>query len=60
MIMDVIKDHLIYHVLKKKMTKDMLNALVSLYQSENINQKIILHNKLKSVEMIRLDLVIDS
>ena len=37
MIMDAIKDHLIPHVSKKKTEKDMFDALVNLYQSENIN-----------------------
>jgi hypothetical protein len=36
----------------------MFNALVSLYQSENINMKMILWNKLRSMEMSRLDTVI--
>jgi hypothetical protein len=37
--------------------KEMFDALVSLYQSENINRKMILHNKLRSVEMTRSDTV---
>jgi hypothetical protein len=53
MIMDAIKDHLIPHISKKKMVKEMFDALVGLYQSENINMKMILHNKLRSVEMTR-------
>jgi len=55
--MDVIKDHLIPHISEKKMTKEMFDALVGLYQSENINRKMILHNKLRSVEMTRSDTV---
>jgi hypothetical protein len=31
MILDAIKDHLIPHIFEKKMTKEMFNALVSLY-----------------------------
>jgi hypothetical protein len=57
MIMDAIKDHLIPHISEKKMTKEMFDALVSLYQSENINRKMILRNKLRSIEMIRSDSV---
>jgi hypothetical protein len=53
MIMDAIKDHLIPHISKKKTTKEMFDALVSLYQSENINKKMILQNKLKSIEMTK-------
>jgi hypothetical protein len=53
MILDAIKDHLIPHVSEKKTAKEMFDALVSLYQSENINRKIILQNKLRSIEMTR-------
>jgi hypothetical protein len=42
MIMGVVKDHLIPHISKKKMAKEMFDALVSLYQSGNINKKMIL------------------
>jgi hypothetical protein len=31
----------------------MLNSLVGLYYSENINRKMILRNKLRSIEMPR-------
>ena len=57
MIIDVIKHHSIPHVCKKKTTKEMVDALVSLYQSENINKNTILHNKLKFVEMNIFDTV---
>jgi hypothetical protein len=57
MIMDVVKDHLIPHISKKKTAKEMFDALVGLYQSENINKKMILLNKLRSIEMIRSDTV---
>ena len=53
MVMDAIKNNLIPHISKKKMTKEMFDAPVSLYQSENINRKIILLNILRSVEMTR-------
>jgi hypothetical protein len=49
MILDAIKDHLIAHVSKKKTTKETFDALVSLYQSQNINRKMILWNKLRSI-----------
>jgi hypothetical protein len=35
----------------------MFDALVSLYQSENINMKMILRNKIRSIEMTRSDSV---
>jgi hypothetical protein len=55
MIMDAIKDHLILHISEKKTAKDVFNALVGLNQSENINRNMILQNKLRSIEMIKLD-----
>jgi hypothetical protein len=51
--LDVVKDHLIPHLSKKKMTKEMLDALVSLYQRENINMNMILRSKLRSTQMSR-------
>jgi hypothetical protein len=57
MVLDAIKDHLIPHIFGKKTTKEMFDALVSLYQSENINRKMILRNKLRSTEMTRSNLV---
>jgi hypothetical protein len=42
MIMDAIKDHLIPHISQKKTTREMFDALVNLYQSDNINIKLIL------------------
>lgn len=50
-IMDAIKDHLVPHISEKKTAKEMFDALVSLYQSENINRKMILRNKPESIEM---------
>jgi hypothetical protein len=42
MIMDTIKDHLIPHITKNKTAKQMFDAPVGLYQSENININMIL------------------
>jgi hypothetical protein len=53
MILDAIKDQLIPHISKKKTAKEMFDALVSLYQSENINRKTILRNKLESIVMTK-------
>jgi 2-phosphoglycerate kinase len=56
-ILDAVKDHLIPHLSEKKTMKEMFDALVSLYQSENINKKMILWNKLRSIEMTRSNTV---
>jgi hypothetical protein len=54
-LLDSVKDHLIPHLNEKKMTKEMFDALVSLFQSKNMNRKMILRNKLRSVQMSRSD-----
>lgn len=56
-VMDAVKNYLIPHLSEKKMAKEMFDALVSLYQSENMNRKLILRNKFKSIEMTRSDSV---
>jgi len=45
-ILDSMKDNLIPHLSEKKMTKEMLDAMVSLFQSTNLNRKMVLRNKL--------------
>jgi hypothetical protein len=55
--LDAVKDHLIPHLSEKKTTKEMFDTLVSLYQSENINMKMVLRNKLRSTQMSRSDSV---
>jgi hypothetical protein len=57
MILDTIKDHFILCIFEKKTMTEMFDALVSLYQSENINKKMTLQNKLISIEMTRSDTV---
>jgi hypothetical protein len=57
MIMDAIKNHLIPHISEKKTKKETFDALVSLYKSENINRKMILQNKLRSIDMTKSDSV---
>jgi len=57
MILDAINDHLIPHVSKKKTVREMFDALVSLYQSQDINMKMVLRNKLRSIMMTRSDIV---
>jgi hypothetical protein len=54
-LLDSMKDHLIPHLTEKKMTKEMFDALVSLFQSKNMNRKMVLRNKLRSMQMSRYD-----
>jgi hypothetical protein len=54
-ILDAVKDHLIPHVAEKQSAKEMFKALVDLFQSDNLNRKMILRNKLRSIQMSRSD-----
>jgi hypothetical protein len=58
MILDAIKHHLIPCVSEKKTWKKIFDALVSLYQSRNINRMMLLQNKLKSIVMTKSNTVI--
>jgi hypothetical protein len=57
MIMDSIKDHLIPHIYDKNMMKEMFDNPVGLYHRKNINMKMILHNKLRYIEMTISDTI---
>jgi hypothetical protein len=50
-LLDSMKDHSIPHISKKNTTKDMHDALVVLYQSQNTNRKLILRHKIRFVGM---------
>jgi 2-phosphoglycerate kinase len=50
-ILEAIKDHLIPHVAEKTNSKDMFDALVSLFQSDNMSRKMILKTKLRESRM---------
>jgi hypothetical protein len=52
-ILDSLKDHLIPHLSYKKTNKEIFDALVGLFQSTNMNKKIVLINKLISMQMSR-------
>jgi hypothetical protein len=54
-ILDLVKDHLIPRLSKRKTTKDVFDALVGLFQSSNMNRKMILGNKIIYVHMSRFD-----
>jgi hypothetical protein len=54
-IMDSLKDHLIPHPSKKKKIKEMFDSLVGLFQSTNMNRKMVLRNRLIYVQMFRYD-----
>jgi hypothetical protein len=54
-LLDSMKDHLTPHLSEKKMAKEMVDALVSLFQRKNINRKMVLRNKHISMQMSRFD-----
>jgi hypothetical protein len=54
LILDSVKDHLIPH-LSDKRAKEMFDAMVRLFQRNNMNRKMVLKNKLRSMWMSRFD-----
>jgi hypothetical protein len=57
-IVDGVKDHIIPHLSGKKTAKDMWEALVKLYQSDNQSRKMLLREKLRSTKMAKGELVV--
>jgi hypothetical protein len=57
-IIDGVKDHIISHMSSKKTVKDMWEALVKLYPSDNQSRKMLLREKLKSTTMVRGESVV--
>ena len=47
------QDHTIPHLNEKKATKEIFDALVSLFQSKKMNRNMVLRNKIRSVQMSR-------
>jgi 2-phosphoglycerate kinase len=54
-IFEAINDYLIPHVVEKIRSKEMLDALVSLFQSDNRSRKMILKTKLRECIMSTSD-----
>ena len=48
-IIDFMKDRPILHLAKKKIVRETYKALVDPFQSNNMNRKMILRNKLRSI-----------
>jgi hypothetical protein len=48
-ILDLVKDHIIPHLSKNNMTKYMIDSLIGLFQSTNMNRNMVLRNRLKSM-----------
>ena len=56
-ILDAVKDHVIPHILSKAHGFQMWDALTGLFQSSNKNRKMVLREKLKSVQMVKGEVV---
>jgi hypothetical protein len=52
-ILDDVTDHLIPHMAEKHLAKEMFEALVDLFHSDNLNRNMILRNKLIYIQMSR-------
>jgi hypothetical protein len=50
-LLELVKDHLILHISKKKYAKEMYDALVSLYQNKNTSRFLHLKHQLQFVIM---------
>jgi uncharacterized membrane protein YgcG len=52
-ISDGVRDHIIPHVTGKALASQMWAALISLYESSNENRKMVLHERLRSIRMLK-------
>jgi hypothetical protein len=57
LLVDGVKDHILPHLFGKKTTKDMWEALVKLYQSENQSTNLLLRENPRSTKMDKGDSV---
>ena len=57
-ILDAVNDHVIPHILSKDRAHKMWDALIGLFQSSNENRKMVLREKLKSIKMVKGEVVI--
>ena len=52
-ILDAVKDHVIPHISGKDRAHEMWISLTDLFQSSNKNRKMVLREKLKSIRMVK-------
>jgi hypothetical protein len=57
-LVDGVKDHIIPHLSGKETTREMWEALVKLYQSDNQSRKMLLRETLRSTEMAKGESVV--
>ena len=51
MILDGVKDHVVPHIAEKETTREMWEALTTLYQGTSIQQKMLLEIQLRQYQM---------
>ena len=56
-ICDVVRDHIIPHLMGKACAYKMWSYLCKLYESSNENQKMVLHDRLRGICMLKDELV---
>jgi hypothetical protein len=56
-ICDAVRDHIIPHLTEKDYAFEMWASLCKLYQSPNQNRKMVLQDKLRSIQMLDSELV---
>jgi hypothetical protein len=57
-LVDGVKDHIIPHLSSKKSAKEVWEALIKLYQSDNQSKKMLLREKLRSTKMAKGESVV--
>jgi hypothetical protein len=56
-ICDGVRDHVIPHLTGKDYAFELWESLCKIYQSPNQNQKMVLHDKFESIQMLDSELV---
>jgi hypothetical protein len=52
-IFDAVQDHIIPHLTGKAHAYEMWKYLCKLYESSNENQKMVLHDRLRGIHMLK-------
>jgi hypothetical protein len=56
-LLESVKDHLILHIVGKKFSKEMYDALVSLYQNKNTGRLLHLKHRLQVIKISSEEMV---
>ena len=54
-LMDYVKSHLIFHIFKEEIVKDMFDILKNLFEHESTSRSITLKSQLHIIKMMRLE-----